>query len=416
MPLPQPQPLSRNARVAVLVASFLGLAFDGFELGLMPVGSSSVTKSFYGEAFNNAVDGMWFARYTAALMLGAAVGGIVLGNMGDRIGRAKAMGVSILFYSLFAGGGAFVSTAEQMLVLRFLVGLGIGGMWPNGVALVAECWPNTSKPTVAGILGSGINFGVLSLSVLGQVHPITSESWRWIFAISALPAILGLIVIAFLPESPQWLASRGQSKQPAPPLSELFQGDLLRMTIIGICLASIPLIGAWAGSKWMIPWAANMGDATHPNYKSATQFYWAIGATMGGLLGAPFAGFVGKRLSYFLISVGATVATWSMFRLTAPFEATFLPTVLAQGFLATLFFGWLPLYLPELFPVRVRATGAGVAMNVGRFVTALGVLAGGKLFAWFGNDYSSVGAAFAAVFALGVVITFWIPTTKQLTA
>jgi MFS transporter, SHS family, sialic acid transporter len=336
--------------------------------------------------------------------------------LGDRIGRARAMGVSILFYSLFAGGGAFVTSPEQMLVLRFLVGLGVGGMWPNGVALVAECWPNTSRPTVAGILGSGINVGVLSLSVLGQIHPITSESWRWVFAISALPALLGLVVITLLPESPQWLASRGQSMQPAPPISELFQGDLLHLTIIGILLASVPLIGAWAGSKWMIPWAASVGDVTHPNYKSTTQFFWAVGATMGGLLGAPFAGFVGKKLSYFLISVGATVATWSMFKLTAPFEATFLPTVLTQGFLATLFFGWLPLYLPELFPVRVRATGAGVAMNVGRFVTAVGVLLGGKLFAWFENDYSSVGAAFAVVFAIGVVITFWIPTTKQLAA
>jgi hypothetical protein len=105
-----------------------------------------------------------------------------------------------------------------------------------------------------------------------------------------------------------------------------------------------------------------------------------------------------------------------MFKLTAPFEGTFLPVVLSQGFLATLFFGWLALCLPELFPVRVRATGAGVAMNIGRFVTAVGVLLGGRLFTWFGNDYASVGAAFAAVFGLGIVIAFWIPTTKPLRA
>ena len=97
-------------------------------------------------------------------MLGAAVGGSLLGNLGDRIGRARAMGVSILFYSVFAGLGAFVQTCEQMLVLRFLVGLGVGGMWPNGVALVAECWPNTSRPTVSGILGAGINVGIVCLS------------------------------------------------------------------------------------------------------------------------------------------------------------------------------------------------------------------------------------------------------------
>lgn len=411
--LPTNPLMSRRRRVAVLLAAFLGLVFDGFELGLMPVGSSSVTRSFYGEAFTSALDGKWFAQYTAALMLGAAIGGIVLGNLGDRLGRARAMGISILFYSLFAGGGALVHTPEQMLALRFMVGLGVGGMWPNGVALVAECWPNTSRPTVAGILGSGINVGVLSLSILGQIRPITADSWRWIFAISALPAILGIVVLTLLPESPQWLASRGQSKKPAPPVGELFRRPLLRLTLIGILLASVPLIGAWAGSKWMIPWAASVGDADHPNYKSTTQFCWAIGATLGGLLGAPFAGFIGRKLSYFLISVGATVATWSMFRLTAPFEPSFLPIVMAQGFLATLFFGWLPLYLPELFPVRVRATGTGVAMNIGRFATAAGVLLGGKLFAWFGNDYSSVGAAFATVFALGILVAFMIPAATE---
>jgi SHS family sialic acid transporter-like MFS transporter len=101
-----------------------------------------------------------------------------------------------------------------------------------------------------------------------------------------------------------------------------------------------------------------------------------------------------------------------MFRLTAPFETTFLPIVFTQGLIATLFFGWLPLYLPELFPVRVRATGAGIAMNIGRFVTAAGVLMGGQLFAWFGNSYSSVGAAFATVFALGAVVILFAPETE----
>src|SRR5262245_45044720 len=102
------QELSKAARWAVLLAAFLGLVFDGFELGLMPVASSSVTKSFFGAEFTKALDGKWFAWYTAALMLGAAVGGSLLGNLGDRIGRSRAMGVSILCYSLFAGLGAFV--------------------------------------------------------------------------------------------------------------------------------------------------------------------------------------------------------------------------------------------------------------------------------------------------------------------
>src|SRR5262245_9938295 len=407
-----PQVLSRSARVAVLVATFLGLMFDGFELGLMPVASRSVTQSLLGANYTEVDNIRWFARFTAALMLGAAVGGSLLGNRGDRIVRARAMAVSVLVYSAFAGLGVLVTTCEQMLVLRFLVGLGVGGMWPNGVALVAECWPDAARPTVAGVLGAGINVGILGLSQVGRFYPLTPESWRWIFAIAAFPALLGIVIVTVLPESPKWLVSRGETRAPAPPLGELFRGELLPLTLVGILLASIPLIGAWAGSKWMIPWAAHIAGEAHPYYKSTTQFYWALGATFGGLLGAPFAGWLGRRLSYFLISVGATLATWAMFLLTQPFEPTFLPIVFAQGLIATLFFGWLPLYLPELFPVRVRATGAGVAMNMGRFVTAAGVLMGGNLFSWFGDSYSSVGAAFAMVFAMGAIVILFAPSTE----
>jgi MFS family permease len=402
--------LTRGARWAVLAAAFAGLVFDGFELGLMPVASNSVTKSLL--ATDNAeLVGRWFAYFTAALMLGAAVGGSVLGNLGDRIGRARAMGVSILFYSLFAGLGAFVTTCEQMLVLRFLVGLGVGGMWPNGVALVAECWPNSSRPTVSGVLGAGINVGIVGLSILGTQYPITPESWRWIFKLAAIPAALGVIVIAFLPESPKWLASRGQALKPAVPLGMLFQGELLRLTLMGILLASVPLVGAWAGSKWMIPWADEVGrqaGSDYYKYKSTTQWWWAVGATAGSFMGAPLAAGVGRRLSYFLISLGATALTWSMFKLTAPLEPSFLPTVFVQGFVATLFFGWLPLYLPELFPVHVRATGAGLSMNIGRFVTAAAILLIGSQFK---GDYSDIGAACALIYGLGMVVILWAPNT-----
>jgi Major Facilitator Superfamily len=146
--------LSKHARLAVLAAAFLGLLFDGFELGLMPVASRSVVQSLLGASYTEVDSIRWFARFTAALMLGAAVGGSLLGNLGDRIGRAKAMGVSILVYSIFAGLGAWATSCNEMLALRFLVGLGVGGVWPNAVALVAESWPNTARPTVAGILGA----------------------------------------------------------------------------------------------------------------------------------------------------------------------------------------------------------------------------------------------------------------------
>ena len=321
------------------------------------------------------------------------------------------MGVSILFYSIFAGLGAFVTSCEQMLVLRFMVGLGVGGMWPNGVALVTECWPKTSRPTVAGVLGAGINVGIVGLSILGHYYPITPDSWRWIFRLAAFPAALGIVVITLLPESPKWLRSRGESRSGAPRLDSLFRKELMRITLMGILIASVPLVGAWAGSKWMIPWADEIGrNANAEYYKSTTQWWWALGATAGSFLGAPVAAAIGRRLSYLLISFGATVLTWSMFKLSAPLETTFLPIVFAQGLVATLYFGWLPLYLPELFPIHVRATGAGLSMNIGRFVTAGAVLVIGSQFR---GDYSEIGAFCALIYAIGIVLAAWIPTTSE---
>jgi hypothetical protein len=178
----------------------------------------------------------------------------------------------------------------------------------------------------------------------------------------------------------------------------------------------VPLVGAWAGSKWMIPWADHVGGLDNPKLKSTTQFWWACGAVIGSFLGAPIAALVGRRISYFLISLGATTLTWAMFQWTAPLESTFLPIVFSQGLVATLFFGWLPLYLPELFPVQVRASGAGVAMNIGRFATAFAVIYAGWLFTFFDGQYSAIGAACALIYALGMIIVFWAPNTtgKQL--
>ena len=127
-----------SSRVLTLFAALLGLIFAGVQLGLMPIASLSVSKSLMGSAFSAGAGGDWVARYTAAMMLGGAFEGIGFGGLGDRIGRAKAGALCVLVYSIFGGAGMFVQSQEQLIVLRFLAGLGVGGMWPNGVALVAE--------------------------------------------------------------------------------------------------------------------------------------------------------------------------------------------------------------------------------------------------------------------------------------
>jgi len=395
--------MTRGARMAILGASVLGLVFDGVELGLMPIAALSVSRSLLGESFNATSGGDWFARFTAALMLGAAVGGVALGNLGDRIGRTRAMGWSILFYSVFAAMGAWVQTVEQMLVLRFLVGLGVGGMWPNGMALVQESWPGASKPLVSGVMSAGLNMGILLLSQIARLWPITADSWRWLFQLSGVPAMLGVLVLVALPESPAWLASRGLLKKKPAPLKDLFGPELRRITFGAIVISAIPMVGAWAASKWMIPWADKVAGAANAEYKAATQGWWAIGAAIGSLVGAQLAGWIGRRRSYLLISLGASALTVAMFQLTGPLEPGFHAVVFSQGLVATLFFGWLAYYLPELFPVQVRATGSGLAYNSGRFATAIGVLAAGMLFTLLGGDYPRVGTICAGIYALGIV-------------
>lgn len=426
---PRHHGLPPRARYVVLFAAIGALLFDGVELGLMPVASLSVSQSLLGDAFTPALGGDWFARFTAALMLGAAVGGILLGSLGDRIGRTRALGVSVLFYSVFAGLGALVKTQEQMLVLRFLVGLGVGGVWPNAVALAAECWPDKSRPLIAGLMGAALNGGILMLSQIARIWHLTPDSWRWLFQLAAAPAVLGVLALTVIPESPLWRAARAAraaSPAPAPgekagvrgqpanqPLRELLRPPLLRLTLLGILIGSIPMVGAWAASKWMIPWADDVGGAAAPGYKALTQGWWALGAVLGSFFGAQIAAWLGRRRAYAIISGATTLLTALMFLGTAPLEASFLPIVFAQGFVATLFFGWLPLYLPELFPTRVRAAGSGIAYNVGRFATGLGVLAAGALFTAMGGSYPKVGAICGLIYLLGLIVIWWAPDTSK---
>lgn len=415
--------LSKSARYLVLLTAISGLLFDGVELGLMPVASLSVSRSLLGEAFTPTLGGDWFARFTAALMLGAAVGGIFLGSLGDRIGRTRALAVSVLFYSVFAGLGALVQTQEQMLLLRFLVGLGVGGVWPNAVALAAECWPDKSRPIIAGLMGAALNGGILLLSQIARTWPITPESWRWIFQLAAAPAILGVLALTVIPESPLWLASQNLRARAADPgsaaarspsaIRQLLRPPLLRITLIGILIGSIPMVGAWSASKWMIPWADTVGGSTAPGYKAITQGWWALGAVLGSFTGAQIAAWLGRLRAYAAISAGATALTSLMFLGTAPLQPSFLPIVFAQGFVATLFFGWLPLYLPELFPTHVRAAGSGIAYNVGRFATALGVFAAGSIFAALDGSYPKVGATCGLIYLVGLVVIWWAPDTTN---
>ncbi len=178
--------------------------------------------------------------------------------------------------------------------------------------------------------------------------------------------------VAVSAESPQWLASRGKGKAVgnsprAAPLRELFGAELWRTTFAAVLVSAIPLVGAWAASKWMIPWADKVAGSSAAGYKAATQGWWALGATLGSFIGAQAAVWLGRRRAYALISVGATVLTIAMFQGTRPMTPSFHPIVFAQGLVATLYFGWLAVYLPELFSHPSAGDGDGARLQRGPF-------------------------------------------------
>src|SRR5262249_18390469 len=156
--------------------------------------------------------GAWFARYLAAFLLGAALGGLLFGRLGDRAGRVRAMGLSILCFAAFTGAGGLAQTSGQLLALRFLTGLGVGGMWPGGVPLGAGAWPESPRPLTAGLIGTAANVGILLMALLGEAVRVTPASWRWAHLVGGAPLLLGVLVLLAVPESPRWLAARGPAR------------------------------------------------------------------------------------------------------------------------------------------------------------------------------------------------------------
>ncbi|MCA9248487.1 MAG: MFS transporter [Planctomycetales bacterium] len=177
--------LDRRGRVVVLVASFLGWMFAGWEMALLPLSARAATIGLLPQVDAFEIDQLvaqWFARYIAAFLFGAALGGLVFGWYGDHAGRTRAMGISVLWYSIFTGLTYAVESPLQLVVLRFVACMGIGGMWPAGVSLVSEAWPNVARPTLAGLIGTAANVGMALLGIavrlIGELSPAHFNSLR----------------------------------------------------------------------------------------------------------------------------------------------------------------------------------------------------------------------------------------------
>ena len=360
-----PPVASRRVRWVVLGAAFFGWLFAGVQMSITPLVSNSATTNFLGKPADDAASKQafkptltkWFARYNATFLLGAACGGLLFGWFGDRFGRTKALGLSICCYSLFSALAGFATTPEAFIVLRFIGCLGVGGAWPNGIALAAESWSDVSKPVLAGVIGTAANVGLVLMGLVAVFQNITPDSWRWVMFLGGIPFIVGVATLAFVRESPKWLLARSQLKRPVTPVREVFRPPLLKLTLLGIILGAVPLFGGWGCTNWLVPWADQVGATSDPKLKAWTQVYRSAGAAVTSLLGGWVAASMGRKTSYLLFSLSSLLIGQYIFRSLNPTHPNFQLFVLFMGTTTGFYFGWLPLCLPELFPTRVRSTG-----------------------------------------------------------
>jgi SHS family sialic acid transporter-like MFS transporter len=410
-----PTSLTPSQRYRVFFSAIGAWLMAGIIMAIPPLAARQAVASM--GVTDEALRGRWFSWYVAAFLFGAAAGGFIFGWLGDRFGRAKALAWSVLTYSLMAGACYFVRTPEQLLVMWFIACLGVGGAWPNGISLASEAWAGASRPWLAGLFGTAANFGLIALAVLAAWWPITPESWRWVMLVAMTPAVLGIWILLAVPESPAWLARRSSTlPSSTAQRAEVFRWPLVKYTLIGILLGMVPHMGNWGATNWLVPWANQIEHQSHIEGLSAwTQGIKSTGAALGALLGGLAASLCGRRLAYFLISACSLASSFYLFHSLSPRDEMFLMWVFVQGFFATLYLGWLPLYLPELFPMRVRATGTGVAFNWGRIATAIGVLCGGQLMLAFDGSYARVGQVTSLIYAVGMIVICFAPDTSART-
>lgn len=395
----------------VLLSAFLGWMFDGFEMGLFPIVARPALQDLYTGTGNvDAFVGAWMGNITALFLVGAALGGLVFGWLGDKIGRVRAMAASILVYSAFTGLGYFALQPWHLGVFRFLAALGMGGEWSLGVALVMEVWPERLRPAMAGIIGAAANCGFLLVGFIGQTFPVTPDSWRWMWLVGALPALLAFLIRLFVPESERWKTS--VLAGPTAPLTEVFSRAQVGKTILGITIASVALIGTWGSVQWIPIWVDKLVGAAFPEAKATAGMLSALGAIVGCLIGPLLGGRIGRRPAFFALCAAALAACAVLYRVEIPYGPGFQAMIFLAGLTTAAFYGWFPLYLPELFPTRMRATGQGICFNTGRVFAAIGALISGRLVGIFDGDYARMGAVITLVYLLGMLVIWLAPETK----
>jgi MFS family permease len=423
----------------VLIVASLGWAFDTMAQQLFNIARVPAIRDLLGARAGDAAMARAVSEQagyaTMIFMIGWAVGGVLFGILGDRLGRAKTMIMTILLYSVFTGLSVFAVGIWDFNVYRFLCGLGVGGQFAVGVALVAETMPDRARPYALGLLQALASIGnmlaALTGIVLGQMEQsgLIVGAWRYTFAAGVLPAPLALLVFRKLKEPEQWLKARAEKKKMGS-FGDLFTDPRWRRnSVVGMLLAFAGVVGLWGIGFFSF-------DLLRPVLENAFRAQGLSGAELAGRtttwigitsllqnIGAFFGiyaftyltNYTGRKKAFavgFVAAMGMTAFTFWRLR---DFSDIFWMIPL-MGFAQLSLFGGYSIYLPELFPTRLRSTGTSFCYNVGRFVAALGPLTLGlltsRVYAGYEEPMRYAGATMCLVFLVGLAALPFAPETR----
>jgi len=341
-------------------------------------------------------------------LVASAIGGIAFGRIADRIGRVRAMTISILLYSGATAGMATAQSLEQLIAWRVLVGLGMGGEWSCGSVLVAETWPAKHRAKAMGIMQSGWAIGALIAAALSALV-LERFGWRVLFLIGAAPAVLAFIVRRTVEEPEIW---RTRDKTETR-WSEIFAPAVRKRTLLATLVASCVLVAYWGVTSWLPAFLATPVEKGGAGLTVTKSAAWLIVLQLGAFCGYVSFGWIadkiGRRPAFTLFMIGAT-AVVPLFAFGARSAWTLLLVGPLVGYFAHGYFSLFGAMLAELFPTRIRASAQGFCYNAGRLVSALAPYAIGAAATKHGLGFSI--AADAVFFALGAVLIWLLPETK----
>lgn len=430
----------------VLLVASLGWVFDIFEGQIFVASMREAMPQLLGAASADDPNVATWNNYAlASFLLGGAFGGILFGMLSDRIGRSKTMIVTILFYSVFTCITAFANAPWQMVLLRFLVAMGVGGEWAVASAMVAEVMPKRSRPVMSSIFHASSVFGTLMAVAVGyfiiSAQPWGSDTWRLGFLIGIIPALLVIVIRWKMKEPEQWKKAKEREKvdatQVTGSLFDLFSKENLRNTLVGVTLATIGLVTFWGshiyGKNALLRSAqseALAADGVAPDADKATKkaafdnhsadikkaemlsmCLNTIGGGMGLVLFGWISNMLGRKGAFVFYHAGGFVMALLMFLVLIPNNASFGILCFALpifGFLTLGMHAGYAVYFPELFPTRLRGTGTGFCFNSGRFGTAAAMLIAAQ--AGWASEQTALYVA--PLYAVGIVVTLMAKETR----